>query len=360
MKKNNTKGSTIVHRSEHDYQSTNNVPKRNTSVDFFRFFFIIMICLWHFSDKVKILYHGYLGVEFFFMLSGMFLYRTYCYHPEINALNYTTRRFVRFFPKYIICLIPIFVLVNYQWLKEVSLTSVTDIILRFISEGLMLQSNGLFPSGSNYPMWFLSVLLLGGGIIYSILRTERRRAIGFIFPLLIVFSYMYIFSDHKSCIERWGHPNGFYIPFVRGMADICMGVMLMTVISNKKALLEKKIKTVNFASIISLIFLVIISTIEPSHDQYCLIFIPSILIGCFIESSFFNRIFNHHIWNKLGNISYEMFLIHALIVKVYAHTIMPFISSVWLIVIVYLAIVILTALLINWSFSFVSEKKWFQ
>lgn len=360
MKKNNTTSSIICHGTDHNNQSTINVPKRNTSVDFFRFFFIIMICLWHFSDKVRILYHGYLGVEFFFMLSGMFLYRTYCYHPEINAFNYTAKRFARFFPKYIICLIPIFVLVNYQWLKEVSLKSITDIILRFISEGLMLQSFGLFPSGSNYPMWFLSVLLLGGGIIFSILKIERKKAIGILFPLVIVFAYMYIFSDHKSCIERWGLPNGFYIPFVRGMADICMGVMLMTIILNYNALLEKRIKTVNFASFVSLILLVIIATIEPPHDQYCLLFIPAILIGCFIENSFFNQIFVHHIWSKLGNISYEMFLIHAFIIKVYAHTVMPFISSIWLIVIGYLVAVIFTALLINWSFSFVSRKKWFH
>lgn len=346
-KKSNTIDLVIDHKSE-----------RNTSVDFFRFFFIIMICLWHFSDKVRILYHGYLGVEFFFILSGMFLYRTYCSHPEINAFQYTTKRFVKFFPKYIICLIPIFVLVNYQWLKEVNLTSGIYLILRFISEGLMLQSLGIFPSGSNYPMWFLSVLLLGGGIVFSFLKIERKKALGILFPLIIVFSYMYIFSDNKSCIERWGHPNGFYIPFVRGMADICIGVMLMAVISYKKAILEKKVKTINIISSAGLILLVLISTIEPSHDQYCLIFIPSILLGCFIKASIFNRIFIHHIWSKLGNISYEMFLIHAFIIKVYAHTVMPIISSVWLIIIGYLVAVILAALFINWSFSFVSSKKW--
>jgi hypothetical protein len=37
---------------------------------------------------------------------------------------------------------------------------------------------------------------------------------------------------------------------------------------------------------------------------------------------------------------------------------MPIISSVWLIVIGYLAAVIFAALFINLSFSFVSNKKW--
>lgn len=338
-------------------EGTNKAGKneRNTSIDFFRFFFIIMICIWHFSDKVKILYHGYLGVEFFFMLSGMFLYHTYCSHPELNAIDYTKNRFIKFFPKYIVCLIPIFLLANIQWIKEISIESILDTILRFVSEGLMLQSFGLFPSGANYPMWFLSVLLVGGGIVYSILKVDRKRALCILFPLLIIFAYMYIFSDNKNCIERWGHPNGFHIPFVRGMADICMGVLLMALITSKKNIIEKEVKTINIISIASLILLVLISLIEPYHDQYCLIFIPFILIGCFIEQSIYNHIFYHHIWSKLGSISYEMFLVHAFIVKVYANTVMPLISSSLLNVIGYLISVISVAFIINYLFSMANK-----
>ena len=347
-----------IHNTKLNILSQRTHGERNRSVDFFRFFFIIIICLWHFSDKVRLFYHGYLGVEFFFMLSGMFLYRTFCQQYKLNALDYTIKRFVRFYPKYIICLIPIFLLDNYLWVKEFNLSSVTDCVLRFISEGLVLHGFGLFPGYSNYPMWFLSVLLFGGAVVYSILRINKNNALYVLFPLLIIFAYMYIFSDNKSCIERWDNPNSFHIPFIRGIADICMGVLLMAAIIYKKEFLEKNVKAINYLSSISLVLLIIISTIEPFHDQYCLIFIPSILIGWFIKTSFFNRLFIHHIWSKLGNISYEMFLIHAFIIKVYAHTIMPIISSVWLIVIGYLAAVIFAALFINWSFSFVSNKKW--
>ena len=329
---------------------------RNVSVDFFRFFFITIICLWHFSNKIRIFYHGYLGVEFFFILSGMFLYHTYCSHPDLNPLDYSLKRFTKFFPKYIVCLLPIFFIVNYKWIKEINIESVTDIVLRFISEGFMLQGFGLFPSGSNYPMWFLSVLIISGGIIFSFLKVDRRKALGVFFPLFAILTYMYIFSDGKRCIERWGYPNWFYIPFLRGMADICLGVMLMAVISYKRTFLEKNTKTLDIISCLSLFLLILITVIEPSHDQYSLLFIPFILTGCFLKKSLFNRIFTHSIWIKLGNISYEMFLVHAFIIKIYSHTIMPMISSATLIIIVYLTLVISVAYIINIIFAAVSSR----
>lgn len=334
-----------------------NVIERKTSIEFFRFFFIIMICLWHFSSNAKILYHGYVGVEFFFILSGMFLYHTYCSHPELSAIDYTIKRFFRFFPKYIVCLIPIFLIENYKLIKEVSLANMTDIVLRFISEGLMIQNIGFYPGGANYPMWFLSVLLVGGGILFSILRVNKKNALGILLPLLIVFVYTYIFSDNNNSIERWGKPNGFSIPFVRGMADISLGIMLMALISYKKTYLERNIRFINILSVMSLFLLILITLIEPFHDQYSLIFILFILINCFLSQSIFNRIFCHHLWNILGSISYEMFLIHALVVKIYAHTIMSIISPLWLIVILYLVIVILGAFFLKYVFSKTHKYK---
>lgn len=327
--------------------------KRTISIDFFRFFFMVLICLWHFSNNIRLVYHGYIGVEFFFILSGVFLFQTYCAHPELNSQNYLTNRFARFFPKYIFCLIPIFTLVNYQWIKEIDINSITDIILRFVAEGLMLQGFGIFPGCSNYPTWYLSVLLFGGGIIFSFLKISRKRSLYIFFPIFAILSYMFIFSDGKSCIERWGFQNGVYIPFIRGMADICLGVLFMAIISYNRNFLEKKAKALNCISCISFFLLILIITIEPSHDQYCLFLIPFTLIGCFMKNSLLNQIFIHPIWSELGNISYEMFLIHAFIIKMYAHTIMPIISSSILIIAIYMTIVTITAYLIHLLFKIV-------
>lgn len=329
-------------RNGNDFALKNN---KYRSTEFFRFFFIMMICVWHFSDKVKVLYHGYLGVEFFFILSGMLIYKSFRSHPEIDAIDNFTKKFLRYFPKYIISLIPIFVLVNYQWVKVLDFETVFDILLRFFSESLIIQNVGFFPGGSNYPLWYLSVLLFGGSIIYSFLRVNRSWSLGVIFPLFIILGYTYLFSDHNNNIERWGNLNGISLPFMRGLVDICLGVLLMAIISLKKSQMIRNIKLIDILSVISFCGVVLLSFLKPSHDQYSLLFFSIILTACFIEGSFYNRIFIHNIWDKLGSLSYDIFLIHALVIKCFAHSIMNYLSNPYAIVICYLFTVIVCAII---------------
>jgi peptidoglycan/LPS O-acetylase OafA/YrhL len=304
-----------------------------------------MICVWHFSDKVRVFYHGYLGVEFFFILSGALLMKSVKRHPETGALDYTINKFLRFFPKYVVSLIPIFALVNYMWAKDLSFNTIVDIVFRFISECFMVQNVGIFHGGANYPLWYLCVLLYGGGLIYSIIRNSRKWALGVILPLFVIFGYSYIFSNHNCCIERWGNNDGIYLPFVRGIADMSLGVLLMAFISRKRSLLCNHLLLINMMSICGLCGIIVQSLIEPSYDQYVLIFLPFLLMACFLDNTIFNRLFSHKIWEVLGSLSFEMFLIHAFIAKCFSHTIMHILSTPWLIVCCYLTTVIISAYL---------------
>lgn len=322
--------------------------RKNRSIEFFRFFFIMIICLWHFKDKVSVLYHGYLGVEFFFILSGALLLRSVEKHPEIGALDYTIKKFLRFFPKYFVSLIPIFVLVNYMWVKNLNFETIIDISFRFVSECFMLQDVGFFPGGANYPLWFLCILLYGGGLIYSILRCSRKWALGVFFPIISYVSYAYIFNNHNSCIGLFGNS---YLPVVRGMADMCLGVLLMAFITRKRSLLSNHLHLVNMLSILGLCGIVSQFFVKPAHDQYVLIFVPFILIACFLENTIFNKLFYHRIWEVLGGLSFELFLINAFISKCFTHTITQAISIPWLVLCLYLMILLIWAYLFKKLFT---------
>ena len=51
--------------------------KRNGNIEILRFIFCMLIILVHFPQEVRYFFgaSGYLGVEFFFMISGLFLGR---------------------------------------------------------------------------------------------------------------------------------------------------------------------------------------------------------------------------------------------------------------------------------------------
>lgn len=66
-----------------------NVNTRNYSVEFFRFFFMLFICLTHFPGKNVIhLHHAYLAVDFFFILSGLFIYKSSCKKEPLSTFDF--------------------------------------------------------------------------------------------------------------------------------------------------------------------------------------------------------------------------------------------------------------------------------
>lgn len=59
--------------SVQDKDKLNESTRRNTAIEALRFLSIFQICLWHMSYPVTVA--GFLGVEFFFILAGIFLYK---------------------------------------------------------------------------------------------------------------------------------------------------------------------------------------------------------------------------------------------------------------------------------------------
>lgn len=90
--------------------------KRNNSVEALRFFFICVICLWHFHSYATWIKHGYIAVEFFFMLSGFYLYKSYKKHPEVGGLDYTMHRVKKFLPPFLIAYLLLLLLDRKQYI----------------------------------------------------------------------------------------------------------------------------------------------------------------------------------------------------------------------------------------------------
>lgn len=72
---------------------------RNHALNFLKLFFLAVIVIHH-SGIAKIP-HGYIGVEFFFMTSGYFIYQTYLKKQSLTLAAYTKKRFFKLYPHYI-------------------------------------------------------------------------------------------------------------------------------------------------------------------------------------------------------------------------------------------------------------------
>lgn len=287
------------------------MQQKNVSIEAFRFIFMVILCLWHIEGMIHIQNHGYLVVEFFFILSGVLIYKSFLNHPTMGSLDFTIRKIKRFSIEYLIAMIPTFLLYNRGTMATLDETSIIPFILRLFSEALQLHRIGIYPDASNGPTWYLSVLIFAGGFIYSLLKFNHRLTISLLLPLSCVLVYSYIFAQGiQTNIEHWECAGPFLIPFWRGFADIGLGVVTLYVFQQKTASFRCYTPLLNVLSIISLVFILLLIICKYQNDAYILIFAPILILALLLEDSWLNRIFRSKLWVILGGISYEMLLVH--------------------------------------------------
>lgn len=126
--------------------------KRNYTVEFYRFITIIFIAVFHFGIQYTGKFHwpkgGYLGVEFFFILSGFFLMRE-ANKDKIKgesdsklSVNYLLSKLKRLYPDYLL-IIFIFLLFNIFKDKLFSAKYVFEWLYKEIWELLFLHDFGI-------------------------------------------------------------------------------------------------------------------------------------------------------------------------------------------------------------------------
>lgn len=320
---------------------------RSNSIEALRFIFMLIICFWHNYGSSGIFTHGYLAVEFFFILSGWLLYNSFCKEKPLSVIDYTWKKFKRFAPEYLIVLVYIYL--RHAILPALIGTRVWDVsfLIRMLPEALMLQDCGFYLGGANPPLWYLCILLVGGGLIYSILRYNRQLAIKVLLPFLCLWGYTYIFGKSATgSIEVWGVENGIKATLVRGMADMSLGVLLSYVFNVKGQYIRQKLTFINLSSLIGLALVMFIIMGTPYFDRYILIAIPPLLLACFTEKSLINSLFQSRKWVVLGGGTYEMLLLHFRVVMPIHESLMAlFAVPIWLNYLIYGMLLVLMSYL---------------
>lgn len=88
--------------------------KRNHSIDFFRFIFAMLIVFYHYLFHILGRKTGwYIGVEFYFILSGFFLMKSYEENKkfclgEYKATNYLVDKIKKLYPHYLFSFLVMF------------------------------------------------------------------------------------------------------------------------------------------------------------------------------------------------------------------------------------------------------------
>lgn len=321
---------------------------QNHAINFLKLFFLAVIVLHHSGIALPVtIYRGYIGVEFFFIVSGYFLYKTYIKKASMTLPVYAQKRFSKLYPHYLFSFAAMAIFYN------ITHTEYDKSFLAVSSEILMLQNTGIFTNGGiNYPCWYLSVLMFASLLVYGFFRISNK-------PVRIIFSivcisatYSYIFATRLR-LETFSTVSIFYLPFWRGVAGILLGALACEI---QKALsdsffergvwLTRIIECASFIGIASIFF------IDYPADLIVTFLTFVLIIAVSSPYSVINKLSDNIVFKWLIKYEYAIFLNHALVLKAVEYlNIDRQLLKLLTVALVLIAYSVITTKLVDWCFG---------
>ena len=302
------------------------MDKRNHALDALKGGMILLIILHH-GGLLPFLRHGYLGVDVFFVIAGYFLMQGFAAGRE-TAVAYTRRRIRSVYLPYLFALLLACVL-DYKHLSSFSggqgfLDTYAPMaaFLTLTEElGFVFHTPVILVGG-----WFLSVLLIGGFLLYGLLEYNERLATKVILPFAMVLGFTWLFSLSAN-IENFRTVGAVGLPLLRGFLEMGLGVLCWSVFSELKT--GSKLSTALFFAAMAVFVAMLLS--ERSLDGFLIFVIPLMLSGVQGQESWLRKAYDRlpTKWlAALGALSLELYLIHQPVLHI-VHSGFKFLNLPW-------------------------------
>ena len=277
-----------------------NRKNRYYSIDIVKFLASIFISILHFN--YKFIPQGYLMVELFFMISGVFIYLNKDKYSGLSLKNILLNRFISFYPYYCLLLILYLFFINFK-------ISQSDIIYALLLVGDIGIGNRIMPGylwfiGTYFYLYIFYIVLLKNIDIF------KFKLITFIIAFWGI-SALYFYS--KGIINITYSNYIFFIPqgVFRGLVSMAWGIILGSFIS----IIEVKKSNLLINIIIIYILNILFQNVTAEYDFISYFIFSLILYLLFVyENNLLNYLGKK--FNKLFNLYPIIYIIHGFIVIV--------------------------------------------
>lgn len=284
----------------------------NCGIEFWRFIFTCIVCLLHFETAYfggsnKYFACGYLGVEFFFILSGFMLMKHARNHDE-SAVKYLFGRIKRFIPSLWISYG--ILIINYAVCNKAGVGKTINEIYKHIWEYLFLNCMGISWEIWNGATWYISALLITSYFIYWLVKTNEKNFVEFIGPLLIFFIYSWYAYLGKGLDSHLDWERICTSAISRAVGGLSIGCILFY--ANDRCISKKKINvwvstSIEMAAVI-LIGINIICAEKNSFNLLVLLLYPVVIVFEYNRWNIWNKYLSNNVVKALGKISIDMYL----------------------------------------------------
>lgn len=183
---------------------------QNLDIQLFKFLYSCVIVLYHLAGNTAITCRGgYMGVEYFLLSAGVFLFLSFRRGEEKGKLQtpvqYLGKRFVRFLPWSATAFL-LAAAVQRLWIEPTtSLGGWADHFSRDIWELLMVSMNGINNGEMllNGPAWTLSAMLIVGFFLWTFLYHYKKPFLHLIMPLTLVAGFGFWMHVASADTQGW-------------------------------------------------------------------------------------------------------------------------------------------------------------
>ena len=295
---------------------------RNGKIELWRFLFSVIIVIHHsrylVGDKNCMFLGGSLAVEFFFLISGYLMMASIARKKEApgelgrETLGYLGRKFKSLMPEMLVAYViaVIFVAVT----KDYNLKKVVKLCLDTFFEITQLKMSGLHAVSLNGVTWYISTMLLCMAVLYPLIRRFPDMMVRIVAPLTALLLLGYLSGNYDSPRTPLKWIGLTFKGNIRGMAEICLGIVCYSLCEKFKSLsLSKLGKWLVTAAEWLCYAVAVVYMFACKASQYDYIVIVILMAGVILsfshqgmDADFFDKRF----FVLLGKCSMPLFLCH--------------------------------------------------
>lgn len=286
-----------------------NKSNRNQVVDIARVAFYSVIILAHSkhlmqpSETSFILKSStaYLGVEFFFIVSGYLMAKKAfsddsCFTIGKKTNYFIKNKFVAILPYYILASVVCFSLDNFgKSIKEIANQLLLSLVSFFQLDiyglnGNLITEKGWMGSQVLHVTWFLGAMFASLLLLYPLLLKNKDLFCRVIAPIISLFVYGWVAKQYGSLAHIYDWTGIVYVGLLRGIAGISLGcicyILSIEIIEKNLSFKWRIVLTIIEPILYVFVFLSICFRHGSNYDFVTVAFIAACVILTFSETSF--------------------------------------------------------------------------
>jgi len=310
-----------------DSYRTRSRSERNGSIELLRFLFALSIVGIHLEgiSDFRWMHNGHYGVEFFFLVSGLFLAQSaQRYLAGTHDIADSTRGFVlkkicQFMPYVLVACFISLVLYSIPCYLRGDANLIVDLV-DSVPAILMLAMSGMCTGTTvvDNSMWYLSAMTIGMLILFPLYLRYNKIARMVFFPLIGIFSIGYLQLNYGYITLTWESSGSFYYGMVRAIGEMSLGIVCYDLGCHLRSLPFTRFGKVLISTVLVLslvaVALFIYGHVYYSHSTSILVLMAIILV----------ILYSGVLWNVpcgrvvalLGAVSLTLYVIHPVVLRV--------------------------------------------